>query len=254
MQCKKDGLVRSNPIMDTRILESLYNKSEFTYTGELEQLTTTYLHEVLPVLSTRTKASILEIGCGNGFMLSALRKKGFKQVFGIEPSRNAIAKAEPKIRNNITRGLLKRDTFPEKFFDYILCFQTLDHIPDPNTFLSICHSLLKENGMIIFFLHNVQSVSARLLKEKSPIIDIEHTFLYSPSTLTTLVKKNKFSVISLHKPFNYVSLRHILHLAPLPKSFKKYVLLHRSRPLQAVLKVSLWLPLGNICIIAQKHA
>jgi len=240
--------------MDIKILESLYNKSKFTYTNELEQLTTTYLHEILPVLSGHTKSSILEIGCGNGFILSALQKIGFKQVFGIEPSRNAIAQAEPNIRNNITRGLLKRDTFPKKSFDYILCFQTLDHIPDPNTFLTICHSLLNTGGIILLFQHNVQSISARLLKEKSPIIDIEHTFLYSPDTLKKLMEKNSFSVLSLHKPFNYVSLRHILHLSPFPNSIKKWVLSNQSKFVQNILKTSLWLPLGNICIIAQKHA
>ncbi len=254
VQCKKDGLVRSNPIMDTRILESLYQKSDFTYAEELEQLTMTYLHEILPVISHNKQSSILEIGCGNGFILSALQKKGYQHVFGIEPSKNAIAQADAKIRKKITRNILKKNVFPARSFDYILCFQTLDHIPNPNIFLSICHSLLKKNGIIIFFLHNVQSVSSRLLKEKSPIIDIEHTFLYAPNTLTELVKKNAFSVISLHKPFNYVSLRHILYLAPLPKSFKSKVLSHQSKLFQTVLKLSLWLPLGNICIIAQKHA
>lgn len=254
VQCANDGLVRSNPVMDEKKLTTLYQKSDFTYTSELSQLTTTYIHEILPIISQKKNPAILEIGCGNGFILSALQKKGYARIYGIEPSKKASSQADLSIRARITRGIIKKDSFPAQSFDYILCFQTFDHISDPNQFLTTCRVLLKKRGIIVLFLHNIQSITAHLLKEKSPIIDIEHTFLYSPNTLRAIVEKNAFSVLNLRKPTNYVSVRHLLRLFPLSVAVKNSILSHRSHLVQNILKTSLWLPLGNICIIAQKHA
>ena len=47
-------------------------------------------------------------------------------------------------------------------------------------------------GVVLSLNHNVEAFSARLLKERSPIIDIEHTHLYSPSTQRMLFEEAGF--------------------------------------------------------------
>ena len=56
----------------------------------------------------------------------------------------------------------------------ISVFQTFDHIPNPNDFLQDCLKILKKDGIIIAINHNIDSISHRILKERSPIIDIGH--------------------------------------------------------------------------------
>lgn len=255
VKCNNDGLVRSNPIISLKTLSKLYVKSSFTYQKELNALSTTYMQAVSGVLQRLKKNSfILEIGCGNGFFLHKLIDHGYQNVWGIEPSIDAIKKANGSIRSKITQGLFKKNIFPPKSVDAIFCFQTLDHIPDPNVFLTNCHSALKDGGVLVLFLHNINSVSAQILREKSPIIDIEHTFLYSPTTLQALLEKHHFSHISTKTPYNYVSIRHVLSLLPIKKTFKQKLLTTRSTLIQSILAISLWLPLGNMCIVAEKNA
>jgi len=248
VKCNNDGQVRSNPILKPSLLYSLYRKSSFTYKDEVQNLTTTYYRVLEPILKkVSKKARILEVGCGNGFLLKELYTRGFKQVFGIDPSINAKKEAHTNIRNRIKLGVLTSALYKKESFDIICFFQTLDHIPNPNVFLKLCKSYLKPGGYIIAFNHDVQSISAKLLGERSPIIDIEHIYLFSQKTIRTLFENHGFTVKRIYNPWNTLSLSHLIHLLPLPKMLKDLFQLFKL-----LKQITFTVPLGNLCIITQK--
>lgn len=253
VKCKNDGLIRSNPIIKGLDLPDLYKKSKFTYDGEIENLTASYLKSIRPVLNKLgKKAKILEIGCGNGFVLEKLYKNGYKNVYGIEPSIDAVRKASGLIRKNISVNILKAGIHKENTFDFIFFFQTLDHILNPNAFLKICNNYLKDGGYLLAFNHNVNSFSSLLLREKSPIIDIEHPYLYNFSTIKQLFKKSGFISERIYSPSNVVSFRHLLKLFPLPLTFKQSVINSKKTFIKKFLAKSINIKLGNLCAIAKK--
>jgi hypothetical protein len=96
--------------------------------------------------------------------------------------------------------------------------------------------------------HNVEALSARLLKEKSPIIDIEHTYLYSPKTICQLFEKHGFQPRECGPAFNTIRLYSLLRLMPLPVPIKQKLL----NAVESV-NINLTLPLGNLYLIAQKE-
>ena len=194
----------------------------------------------------------MEVGCGNGFILEKLHKSGYKNVYGVEPSLDAVRKADSSIRKNILINILKTGLYKEGTFDFIFFFQTLDHISNPNSFLKICNSYLKNGGYILAFNHNVNSFSSILLKEKSPIIDIEHPYLYNFTTIKKLFDKNGFISENIYSPNNVVSFKHLLKLFPLPNSFKKIILNSKNHIIKNLLLKSIKLKLGNLCAIAKK--
>lgn len=250
VKCNKCGLVRSTPIVDINYLNQLYKKSLLTYDDEIKNLTDTYINAVKPILKTLPKsANILEIGCGNGFVLKKIYDLGYKNVYGVEPSTDAVAKADPKIRKNIIIDVLKPKIFNKTKFDFIFFFQTLDHIPKPNDFIKECFDLSKPNGKILAFNHNIDSLSSKVLKEKSPIIDIEHTFLYSPATIKKIFQKNGFIEDKTYSPKNILSLKHFFWLIPMPKNIKLKILNSNSELLNKEIK----LKLGNICFQGHKN-
>lgn len=249
VKCKKCGLVRSNPVADIKELNKLYKKSLMTYDEEVDNLVSTYINSLKPILKKLPKsAKILEIGCGNAFVLKAIYNLGYKNVYGVEPSYDAVKKTDSKIKKNIKIDILKPGLFPKNTFDLIFFFQTFDHIPTPNKFLKECYQLLKTNGYILSFNHNIDSLSSKLLKEKSPIVDIEHTFLYSPQTIQNIFTKNKFTVQKVFSPYNILSLKHFLWLIPMPRKIKQQILSSNS----AILNKKIKLQLGNLCLVAQK--
>jgi len=254
VQCKNDSLVRSNPVLGDVSPEVMYKNSKLSYEEQIGDLTVSYLNalnSVLPFLSENAK--MLEVGCGNGFILNALFDKGYKNLCGIEPSLDAVSKADQKIKAKITTDILREGLYPNETFDFIFFFQTLDHIQDPISFLRTCYKLLTPGGFILAFNHDVEHFSARLLKEKSPIIDIEHFYLYSRKTIRALFDKCGFDTVNIFSPVSTISLKYFLWLMPfLSKRIKQRILNSKNSLFSLFLKQRMKIKLGNLCIIARK--
>lgn len=89
---------------------------------------------------------VLEIGCGNGYLLKCLADKG-ADVLGIEPGDHAQIGSKkwgvPIIQDNFPSS-----TINEKF-DLILTFAVLEHIENPVEFLSLIKNNLSDDGILI---------------------------------------------------------------------------------------------------------
>src|SRR4051794_37248428 len=132
VRCDSCGLVRSDPVADSDIVAQLYAESTFDYGAELENLAVTYgsylkrLERYVP-----NKDALLEIGCGNGFVLEEAKRQGYRDVRGVEPSRAAIDSAPDSLRDQIVCSMMVPGLFPSGHFDVVCLFQVLDHILDP---------------------------------------------------------------------------------------------------------------------------
>jgi len=251
VRSNRSGLVRSDPVADTALINELYAQSSFDYADEVPRLKKTYRRHLERMCALGCeRGSLLEIGCGNGFFLECALESGFREVRGVEPSRKAVNEARAVLRQCIVCDVMRPGIFEADKFDAICMFHIFDHIPDPNELLLECLRVLKPGGFILALNHNVESWSARLLGEKSPIIDIEHTFLYSPRTMRLIFEANGFGVIEQGCVWNTYSITYLFHLLPLPRRLKDVVL----HTLKATVlgRIPLSLPLGNLYLIARK--
>jgi len=109
---------------------------------------------------------------------------------------------------------------------------------------------LRPGGLILCLNHNVESVSSHIMQERSPIIDIEHTYLYGPATNAPHLRGRGFKVLKQGHVNNTYSVGYITHLVPMPARVKGMALgtLRRSRPRRAHRPV----PLGNLYLIASR--
>lgn len=252
VKCNACGLVRSDPAADPQTLARLYAKSSFDYSSELDGLRRTYGRYLAKLESFGVKKdALLEIGCGNGFFLETALAQGYRRVQGVEPGAEAVAQAGSRLRGHILCEMMRPGLFPAEQFDVICLFQVFDHISDPAALLRECLCVLKPGGMILILNHNIEALSARLLGERSPIIDIEHTYLYSPRTLAQLCKKHGFAIRLTGPVTNTYRLHYLARLLPLSRALKTALLvLLQHMPLD---RLTVSLPLGNMFLIAQKN-
>jgi len=249
VKCDKCSLVRSLEVIDRAQLNELYKDSNFTYSSMTQKLKDTYtLILKTGMRFSPSKMTFLEVGCGNGFMLEAAKKLGFKEVCGVEPSIDAISHADKSVKRYIVNDILKPSSFPESKFDLVCAFQVFDHIPDPNSFLKICHKILKKDGVLLLMNHDVSSLSAKILGERSPIFDIEHTYLYDQSTISKILSQNHFQVKKVYSPQAIMTIRYISRLLPLPNKIKEILTNFKLSLLDKTIKFQ---P-GNLCAIAIK--
>lgn len=251
-QCATCGLVRSDPIADDATLAELYAQSSFDYGAEVASLRRTYGRYLAKLDNYGVcKGALLEIGCGNGFFLEAALRQGYRRVQGVEPSGEAIGKANPRVRPHIVRDLMRPGLFEPEQFDVVCLFQVFDHIPDPGALLDECWQVLKPGGLLLCLNHNIEALSARLLGERSPIIDLEHTYLYSPATMRRLVELHGLGVKYVGPVFNNYPLHYLTRLLPLPARIK-LPLLDWLQRVPMGRRVRLSVPLGNLYLVAQK--
>ena len=251
VRCKSCGLIRSDPIGDPATIENLYTKSGFTYTEEIANLALTY-GRYLRLLERYgiKKEALLEIGCGNGFFLEEALRQGYAQVQGVEPSMAAVLRAAPLVARHITVEAMRPGLFSPDSFSAVCLFQVLDHIIQPKPLLSEIHRLLKPGGMVLCIVHNVTAFSARILRQRSPIVDIEHTYFYSPPTLCRLFLLCGFTVEKSGSVANRYSLSYLARLLPSKSTLKqRLVMLSDNRAMRAI---DVTLPLGNMYLIARK--
>lgn len=251
VRCINCGLIFSNPILESKKIARLYEKSLFSYKNESNYLRETYTSYLKQVLGDRDfrKIKLLEIGCGDGFFLEEAKKLGV-HVYGVEPSRAAVLLADEGIRKNIKVSILKPNLFKNNSFNLICCFHTLDHTINPNNFLKICYKLLKNGGLVLFIVHNTNGLSVRLFGEKSAIFDIEHIYLFNSKSLKTILLKNKFKVQFIFDVKNKYPLNYWVRMVPLHKILKNLFL--TLLRITKIGNISLGIKAGNIGIVAKK--
>lgn len=106
------------------------------------------------------KATVLDLGCGNGELLSMLEREKHANVQGIEIDEKAIYSCVEKglsvFHGDIDTGLAE---YPDKAFDYIVLNKSLQEIIHPDT---VIEEAFRVGNNIIVSFPNFAHINARL--------------------------------------------------------------------------------------------
>lgn len=103
---------------------------------------------------------VLDIGCGDGYLLEALRQKG-ALVSGIDISEEGARKCRQKgIEVAVADISLEKAPFQDKTFDTVILLDILEHVYDPDPLLEKAIRLSKKH--IIISVPNFNSLPARI--------------------------------------------------------------------------------------------
>lgn len=229
-ECNQCGMLYSDPACSIENLSKLYEKSTVTYEETENHIYNSYVPVLNKALArTQLRKSFCEIGGGRGFMLSYGAQHNFSELIEVEPSTDAEARfLRPTPNSRFVRDLFTKNLFEtgalEKSSASLVCFfQILDHVPNPRAFLETVWELLAPGGVMVCVTHNTRALSAKLLGERSPIFDIEHTYLFNKNNLSQLLVDVGFSEPKVWSISNNYTLDYWSHLAPLPGRAKRFV-------------------------------
>lgn len=153
--------------------------------------------------------SLLEIGCGPGFMLHAFQKRGWR-VLGIERSQQVAQIGRQSYGVEITTTEIY-DLDANLRFDLIVVFHVLEHIADPVTLLRECAQRLTGNGRLIIAVPNFASWQARFAGPRWLHLDVpRHLNHFTPATLNRALGKAGLHLREIrfaspeHDPYGWV--------------------------------------------------
>jgi SAM-dependent methyltransferase len=232
VECPVCDLVFASPTPAEGVLEKEYQEAPFVSSDESAFAATTYrglLHPVLEQLPGRRAA--LDIGASDGSFLLALLDEGFETVTGVEPASASVAAAPEAIRSQIRVEPFRREAFGGQSFDLVTSLKTLEHVSDPSRVVRDAFQLLEIDGALLVVVHDRRALLARLMRQRSPIYDVEHVQLFSMRSVRALLERAGFEEIRVARVTNRYPLRYWTKLAPIPAAVKRHVLpkVERSR-------------------------
>jgi SAM-dependent methyltransferase len=203
VQCCACELCYTDPLPEAGELEALYTHEYYgnqrkTLLGWdslrllLHNTVLMYRHQAL---LGRRPGRILDIGCGDGGFLERLRQQGW-EVFGTEFSESAYGLAT-KRGVKIHRGEVASAGFPDGYFDVVTLWHVLEHLPDPRTDLAEVRRVLRDDGLLVLEVPNIDSPTFRICREHWFPLDIpRHIQHFSPTSIQRLLHRVGFSGIS----------------------------------------------------------
>lgn len=251
LTCGACGLTYGSPVASAQSAGHAYSAASFEASAESADAARTYARYLRN--EGFEPGSALDIGCGDGAFLRELRRLGFRDVVGVEPSEAPVRVAADDVRPLIRQEMFDGGCFAENSFDLVTCFQTIEHVYEPRTLLEDICRILKPGGKVFLIAHDLGAFSARIMGEKSPIFDIEHVQLFNPQSVRFLLTQTDFRAVNVFSILNAYALTYWLKLFPLPARVKSSVLASFERPaLRAVGAIRIPVPAGNMAIFGTK--
>jgi 2-polyprenyl-3-methyl-5-hydroxy-6-metoxy-1,4-benzoquinol methylase len=161
-----------------------------------------------PALPAVAGGRLLEVGCGNGTVMSLLRAQGW-EVWGIEPDAQAAETARRHLALSPQRVQVARAeeaAIPEGSFDAVVLHHVVEHLHDPAGVLAKARAGLRPHGRLLIACPNFASLERRLFGRYWLGLDIpRHLHHFTPATLAQLAREAGFRLQALRPQPEYVT-------------------------------------------------
>lgn len=141
-------------------------------------------------IPARRDMRILDVGCGQGQLLTLLHRAGFFQLVGIDPLLPCDVEARPGLW--VRRSKLEE---VEGQFDLIMLHHVFEHMEHPQEMLSACRDHLVPGGSILLRIPTVACAAWERYRTNWVQLDApRHLFLHTRISLNLLAEKSGLSV------------------------------------------------------------
>jgi 2-polyprenyl-3-methyl-5-hydroxy-6-metoxy-1,4-benzoquinol methylase len=180
---------------------------DYGFSTEAAAHTFDYLLQPLLTMVERGKNKcILDLGCGNGFLVNYLLKAGYN-AYGTDASENGIAIARQESSDRFFLQDLSTGNLPEELqtihFDTIISTEVIEHLYDPGGFVDFCKKCLSPGGELIistpyhgYWKNLLLSLLGRWDAHLDPTWRGGHIKFWSKKTLSSLLADRGFTIVT----------------------------------------------------------
>lgn len=137
-------------------------------------------------LPPERSARILDLGCGFGALLVALRNAGYRNTFGVDVSPEQVAAARSLGDFNVTCGDLLEYLHrqPTDSFDVVVLFDVIEHFTREGLLglMSEVRRVMRSKGRVIVHVPNGEAIAPGVVRYG----DLTHELAFTPASLRQL--------------------------------------------------------------------
>src|SRR5262245_27757079 len=123
--------------------------------------------------------SVLEIGAASGLLVGEALRQGLEAT-GVEPSRSLVEAAERLNGVSLICGTFAHPALSGRRFDLIYVIDVIDHVTEPVQLLPSLKSALSPGGLVIVTTPNINSLIARILRQRWWHLRLAHVGYFTP--------------------------------------------------------------------------
>jgi len=204
--CDNCGCHYQNPIQKVDYDDSYWisaidpdgNKREFI--NERDDKIKNWYGNSIKFVNSFNNISVLDLGCGLGFFLSALNSNIKK--YGIEYSSFAIKYIKsnfPEILTLNSQNIEDTKKFDTKF-DIIMCYHVIEHLQEPQKLINTIKNNLKKDGYLIIGTPLIDTFISNFFGKNYRLYSKSHINLFNLKSLNMLLGDD-FKIIKIERPF-----------------------------------------------------
>jgi len=176
--------------------------------------------EPLLAVADKEQHTLLDIGCGFGFVPHFWESRGYGRAVGLEKSFYGTVGREKLGATIYHANFAEADQITGEKFDYVYSCEVLEHVRDPAAFVDEISLSLAENGILILTTPCANAIKP----DTSPRDTLEilspglHYFVTSEKALRNLLQDRGFAHVHIHNSgtrlFAWASCRPLPHIEP----------------------------------------
>jgi len=204
VMCQGCGLIHSDPIPSLEELSIFYKKNyriDYKYSYQPQKrhtiryapTTLNYLKKILSFIKTDKYENLkfLDIGSGSGELLYFAKKMGF-QTLGVEPNEGYANFCKDNLKLNIVNSTYEDANLNKNEYNIVHLNQVLEHLPNPITVLKDLKSYIKENGLLIITVPDIEAQ----MHSPNTIFHYAHVYNYNHVHLKKIINDQGFEILN----------------------------------------------------------
>ena len=102
--------------------------------------------QVVKLMPRNSQLRILDVGCGDGVLLSLIGKG---RLYGVDPDQDSLDFAAAKIKAKLVRAKAEKLPFSNNFFDVVVATEIIEHLSQPERLIAEAKRVLRQGGRLI---------------------------------------------------------------------------------------------------------
>lgn len=153
---------------------------------------------------------LLELGCAYGFFLA--EAKSCFEVQGVEVSGSAARFCRSR-GLDVEQGILTEEYVGRRApFDTVVMLDVVEHLTEPDVVMELLHRAMKPGGRLLLSTGDWESGLSRIMgKNWRLMTPPQHTFFFSPRTMSAMLARLGFEVVECRRPWKNVPFDLVLY-------------------------------------------